>query len=422
MNLSSQRDGDMSQRVSFTDVPEEIRCLIIDELSIHDKALFARTSKSINAYIAPSLYEKMYTRIGTRQDTDGLVQLLRKRPNIVPLIQVLVIDEYHPRHTRRLLSIEMPNLNCLLVQHASDSIEHVSEREKRALNRNLVEQPKLNQFVLWAPFTCILSKQDACLFRQPDLFRLRFSNIDFSDFESANDKSLIHTSLRELNIEDSPCSTKALKRLITPARCLTSIRLSKLRGPFPVSEQELLPILSHTAETLKILKLHWTFHPTVRDYGFDLSTFRAMRLLRIEPGLLLGPHGHNLSTYTSSAHPHLADLIRSRIPPNLKLLFLESVTIPVPPAPDLRQIIFERDREFMRCLLERKAEVAPKLTRLYMYYQENMSGAGELCKIAEAIGVEMSGLYAFEDPNVSWSWLDEDEDAIESSGKYLTEI
>lgn len=145
MNLSSQRDGDMSQRVSFTDVPEEIRRLIIDELSIHDKALLARTSKFINAYIAPSLYEKMYTRLGTRQDTDGLVQLLRKRPDIVPLIQVLVIDEYHPRHTRRLLSIEMPNLNCLLVQHASDSIEHVSEREKRALNRNLVEQPKLTQ-------------------------------------------------------------------------------------------------------------------------------------------------------------------------------------------------------------------------------------------------------------------------------------
>lgn len=131
--------------MSSPDLPEEILRLIVNELSIHDKALLARTSKSIKTYIEPSLHKKMYTRIGTRHDTHGLVQLLRKRPEIVSLIRILVIDEYHPRHLRCLLSIEMPNLNFLLVQHAGEDIEPVSEREKRALNRSLVEQPKLLQ-------------------------------------------------------------------------------------------------------------------------------------------------------------------------------------------------------------------------------------------------------------------------------------
>lgn len=76
----------------------------------------------------------------------------------------------------------------------------------------------------------------------------------------------------------------------------------------------------------------------------------------------------------------------------------------------------------MLCLLERKEVLAPKMTRLYIYYAENMSGGGKVMEVAEKVGVEMSGLYAFEDPDVSWEWLDEDADEVGEAGKYLEEV
>lgn len=119
--------------------------------------------------------------------------------------------------------------------------------------------------------------------------------------------------------------------------------------------------MSLAAGTLKILKLYWTYHPVERDYGFDFSHFTALRLLRIEPGLLLGPHKHkSLETYTTTESPDLAQLIRSRLPPNLKILLLESLTSPYRIHPDLVQAIFDKDLELMRCLLEQRDSVAPK--------------------------------------------------------------
>ncbi|KAL8747849.1 MAG: hypothetical protein Q9184_007545, partial [Pyrenodesmia sp. 2 TL-2023] len=126
------------------DLPLEIRDTIIEDLRIQDLAILVRTSQSVQAYLEPRLYNMIYTRIDTSHNTAGLVELLQRRAHIAPMIKTLVLDEYHPRHTRRLLSIEMPNLWRVLVQHEGDSIEYVSEREKRALNRAMVEQPKIS--------------------------------------------------------------------------------------------------------------------------------------------------------------------------------------------------------------------------------------------------------------------------------------
>lgn len=152
------------------------------------------------------------------------------------MIRTLVLDEYHPRHTRRLLSIEMPNLSVLLVQHEEWSVDNVSEREKRALNRNVVIQPNMKRreyrehcvrpnlsfpsisidvlsvascevnpltVVLWKFGQLSLSKQDACLLRQPSLESLRLSYIFFTPFEDASHEYLNCASLESLLIEVS---------------------------------------------------------------------------------------------------------------------------------------------------------------------------------------------------------------------------
>ncbi|KAL8923168.1 MAG: hypothetical protein Q9208_004731 [Pyrenodesmia sp. 3 TL-2023] len=323
----TKRNHDAMQRIPFMDLPPEIRDAVVEHLSIQDLAILVRTSKSIQAYLEPRLYCKTYTKMDTSHNTAGLVELLKRRTHIAPIINTLVLDEYHPRHTRRLVSIQMPNLWCLLVQHKGDSIEYVSEREKRARNRNKVKQPKIGN------------------------------------------------CLKELFIEQSEYSTAALKRLISPSECLTSIILHHLRGPLPFEEQDLCAVLSHAAATLKLLKLFWTYRPVERDYGFNLSQFTALRPLRIEPGLLLRPH-NSLETYTSTESPDLAQLIRSRLPPNLKILLLESLTtserLEREREREREQVIFRKDLEFMRCLLENRGIIAPKLTCLFMYYLNNM--------------------------------------------------
>ncbi len=140
----SKRNHKVRQRIPFMDLPQEIRDAIVEDLRLGELATLVRTSKSVQADLEPRLYNKIYTKFNTPNNTAGLVGLLQRRPHIAPMIQTLVLDEYHPRHTRRLLSIEMPNLSCLLVQHEGHSIEYISEREKRALNRDMVEQPAIS--------------------------------------------------------------------------------------------------------------------------------------------------------------------------------------------------------------------------------------------------------------------------------------
>lgn len=198
---------------SLLHLPFEVLDAIIDEIAIHDMAVLARTSKDIKVYIEPRLYQKMYTRIGTPQDTEGLVNLLQSRPEILPIIRILVLDEYHPRHLRRLLAMSMPRLWCLLIQtKEGDEWARVSEREKRALNRDLVQQPGLTKcetstlllrtmvfsLCVWLirrrllvvlhiqptlpPSFEALSKHDACLFNHSRISNLRLSSLDLSPF------------------------------------------------------------------------------------------------------------------------------------------------------------------------------------------------------------------------------------------------
>ena len=203
------------------DFPPEVFDAIVENLAIHEMAILALTSKAFKAYIEPHLYRKVHTRTGTLQDTARLVHLLQKRQEIIQMIKELVLDEYHPHHARRLLGIRMPNLDNLCIVHNGQPPDEVSEREKRALNRGLVQQPKLSncesqwetrtflptfsptfpptlphppgsladEIVVFFNINCVgdelykLSREDACLFRQPNVKRFRLSYVDLSTLE-----------------------------------------------------------------------------------------------------------------------------------------------------------------------------------------------------------------------------------------------
>ena len=185
----------------------------------------------------------------------------------------------------------------------------------------------------------------------------------------------------------------SLNRLIIPSKSLTSISLDH-PGRLPFAAAQLLQILSHTVETLRTLNLirvHGGYNPC---RGLDLTKFRSLRVLRIESSLLLGTYDHDLTTFKTIDHSDLTQLIRSRLPPNLRALILDGLTAQVSPYPGLRQQIFDLDLELMECLLEHKEYLAPDLECLFMYYLENMVEPKTLYDLADKVGVKMTGLYA----------------------------
>lgn len=213
------------------------------------------------------------------------------------------------------------------------------------------------------------------------------------------------------NKQDCWYSAAALKRLVTASNCLKSITLSAINGP-PIAERMLQPILPHAASNLETLELVQRSMYYPRPFTFDLSSFTALRLLRIEPRLLLAPYGNNRGTYSTTENPDLADLIRRRLPPNLKVLLL-SLTEPFGPRADIAQVIFPEDMELMKCLLEQRDAVAPKLKGLFMYYEENMADTEELNKLydlANSIPVHMGSLGLTDSVDLAWSGFDTDDD------------
>ncbi len=466
--------GQGSSSKSLLHLPSEVLDAIIDEIAIHDMAVLARTSKDIKVYIEPRLYRKMYTRIGTPQDTEGLVNLLQARPEILPIIQILVLDEHHPRHLRRLLAMRMPRLWCLLIQtKAGDEWARVSEREKRALNRDLVKQPGLTKcerphllrtMVLltlrWLtrrlvvlhkqptlpPSFEALSKQDACLFNHSRISNLRLSSLDLSQFGNLRGGSLSLPCMnvvwievrvfavlrlnsrserschlnplqftRSMTKQDCHYSLPALKNLLTSSTRLQSITLFD-NARLPVDASQLQPLLAHAAPTLKILKLIEPVTTFPRPIAFDISGFQALRLLHIEPCLLLAPQAgfSNTYTYTSPSHPDLAACIRRRLPPNLKILLLEAVTLPHNHVPvGMQQVISPRDMELLNCLVQRRDRVAPKLKGLFMYHGEKMAETEELRQLyafAERMPLRFAALDRTDDVDFAWEWLDWDGD------------
>ena len=137
-------DSKNHRRTTILDLPKDVLDLIVEEIPIRDMATLARVSKNFRVYIEPHLYRTVYSRIRTPHDIAGLVSLLQRRRRLIPYIQLLILDEFHPRETRRLLSIQMPNLHGLMIYHVNGGIPQlVKGREIRRLNRKICQQPAL---------------------------------------------------------------------------------------------------------------------------------------------------------------------------------------------------------------------------------------------------------------------------------------
>ncbi|KAL8670142.1 MAG: hypothetical protein Q9168_005307 [Polycauliona sp. 1 TL-2023] len=412
---SSLESEDGKRTASLICLPPEILDTITELLSKVEKANLAATNNAFHTYLEPRIWRKIKSRIGTALDTEGLVDFLTSRPDIASMVRVIVADEYHPIHTRRLLSIELPEMWNITIQHEGEPVRYASEREKRALNRSLIKQPRLRTFVFWielvneAPYS--LSKEDAALFRQPNVERFRLSYIDFSAFESLDEAYFTHTSFNRFDLESSGYTPKALDRFVSSASNMTELNIQHFVEP-PFVPSYYLPILSRFSATLKVLRFMWRasrLHHTSGQNGLDLTAFSALRLLRIQPSMLLGPSGEGVESYANGSSMGITELVRSRIPPGLKILLLESLTIPPPfRTENLCMLLFPMDKELITCLIEQKENLVPKLTYIFMLYLEEMVEPQDLYDVADKHGMQLCGLYKRDIIDPRWEKLDED--------------
>ncbi|KAL8990275.1 MAG: hypothetical protein Q9169_008163 [Polycauliona sp. 2 TL-2023] len=401
---------------SLMGLPSEILDTITELLSRVDKANLAATNKAVKAYVEPKIWSYMVAGIvGTPRDTAGLVDFLTSRPDIAPMVKQLSVDEYHPIHTRRLLSIQFPNMWAFCLQHEANDIQQTSERTKRELNKGLVQQPKLRTFIFWinplvgsGPYS--LSKADAALFRQPAVTRFRLHYTDFSVFESLEEAYFTNTNFNKFDLESSNYTPEALDRFVSSARNMKEMNIQHFKVPLDISHYK--PILSRFTATLKALRLTWRGH-TPGDNGMDLTPFSALRLLRIQPSTLLGPGANSAESYTTGTNRTITELVRSRIPAGLKILLLESVSSP-PPAAFLLATLSPRDREFIRCLIEQRKSLAPRLKHIYLFYKEEMAMPDDLVTLAEEH--EMSLFPGYHDDVIAPTWDVLDADSYESAG------
>ncbi|KAL8657644.1 MAG: hypothetical protein Q9226_001706 [Calogaya cf. arnoldii] len=219
----------------------------------------------------------------------------------------------------------------------------------------------------------------------------------------------MHTNLRTLDLEDCHYSPEALNRFTSPSRNLTKLDVRHWGDP-PFVPTHYLPLLTPHVATLKVLRLQWRHARTTSapDYdGLNLTAFSALRLLRIQPSVLLGPGDGSVQSYTTGKDLNITELIRNRLPPGLKMLLLESLTVP-PLRRGFVMELFPKVKELIRYLIERRKDVAPRLRYIFTYYLEEMSEPDDLYNLADEHWMEFCALYASDVIEPGWEALDAD--------------
>ncbi|KAI2637230.1 hypothetical protein GGS26DRAFT_547873 [Hypomontagnella submonticulosa] len=397
----------------FFSLPLEIQWWILRYLGVCDQASFHQTCRRAQDIVEPLLYKKIATKVNTQNNTANLVEFLHKRPQIVSVVRFLVLDEFHPVAYRELMAIEFPHLESIIVQHDGMPLQ-IGDEYRRTLNQRVKEQPRLTNMTFsierdnWTAVK--LEEDDAVLFQHRRLRRLRMSYIDFSAFGQLDVDYFGHIALKGLFLELCWYTHEALERLASPTTKLQNVLIGH-NDQLPFSERLYPDILAPAQESLRILDLTWRWKIPLEDQGMDFTKFPNLHFLRVPPIYLLG------SNYMDGSA--LPDLIRTKFPPNLKMLLLENIvprSIRVmnergivfpgypPPGYTLELTLMPRDYQLIRFLIAEKQHVLPRLKYVLVYYTEFMQDATDLYMLAKENGIALGPLTA---TNPFLDWLDE---------------
>ncbi|KAM0549159.1 hypothetical protein ACHAPJ_009614, partial [Fusarium lateritium] len=220
--------------------------------------------------------------------------------------------------------------------------------------------------------------------------------VDLTAFQDASVGMFPFEHLTELLIEVSRLNIETLRKMLLPAKALQNFRYhQEIRLAFTL--KEFRDLLFKFKDTLKVLKLPWR-RTHQHETGMELSDFAALKLLAVDPKVLLGRWDDV---------PDIYEYIRKRMPPNVKLLFLNDLRLPYyGNGGDADVRVHEANIKLLQAIVDNKWNLVPQLRCLNFYDAGNLKLPEGLEEQADAQKITMWAEEADFDPNPTSEWLD----------------
>ncbi|KAF4827480.1 hypothetical protein CGCTS75_v008098 [Colletotrichum tropicale] len=311
----------------FLNVPSELFMMIISYLQTRHLKQLMESNKAIYRLTAPVFYRRVWTKRQTCCDVDGLVSLLRRRPEICQFISALNIDEMDEGGIRELLGLELPNLETMNIEHARGTVKIVDTERREELNAGILKFAILDACrhvdalqsngVEETASLYKIHAQDSIYFSQPSLARLKLAHLDLSAFKTHPAEPFPMETLQHLEIDDCHIHIASLGKFLSRASSLQSFRFRHHRH-LSFCRSSFVSLLSGCKGTLETLELSWRSSLSHYDFRGPMlfEEFIAMKQLLVDPQALF-------VNYLGSTN--LRPMLKHVLAPNLEVLMLEGV-------------------------------------------------------------------------------------------------
>ncbi|KAK1856947.1 hypothetical protein CCHR01_00509 [Colletotrichum chrysophilum] len=390
--------------MGFLNVPSELFTMIISHLETRHLKQLMESNKAIYSLVTPVFYRKVWTKRQTCCDLAGLVNLLRRLPDICQLISVLNIDEMDESGFRELLSLELPNLEAINVEHACGTVKTADTERREELNAGIRLKPKLIKFAILdacrhvdavqsneVEETASLYKihaQDSVYFSQPTLARLKLAHLDLSAFRKHPAEPFPMEALRHMEIDDCHIHIASLGKFLLRASSLQSFRFRHHRH-LSFCRSSFVSLLSGCKETLETLELSWRSSLSHYDFRGPMlfEEFTAMKQLLVDPQALF-------VNYLGSTN--LRPMLKHVLAPNLEVLMLEGVRERAhqhdSDQDHLGQTstIGQPDEKLLSDIINFKSEILPHLRYVLLCDCSSIEDLDRFCEMADRQNVRLA--------------------------------
>jgi hypothetical protein len=239
--------------------------------------------------------------------------------------------------------------------------------------------------------------EDIALFQYPSLKRLRISFVDFSAFGDKSVKPFPFRGLQTLLIEASDYTLEAFANIFCLARSLQVFEIKhSVRAP-PFDPSDFYTLMYPCRQSLTILKLSWRGLTELTTKGMCFADFTALRYLMVAPKALFGPYYNETN---------LSALIRCRMPPNLKVLYLDQmVKVGSHSQRGMKHKLPVESHLLLRTILEHCRDMFQCLEYIIYSDEEVCEEPQDLCQLARKIGIKLVAVKQDYDLNPDVSWL-----------------
>ncbi|KAF5564850.1 hypothetical protein FNAPI_1928 [Fusarium napiforme] len=272
----------------------------------------------------PKVKYRRMTITKNRACTRDVYRDLYHHPEDLPTISHFNVNELDAEYLRKLLSLDMPNLEGLNLRFRTSALSRLDEGRKTELNSRMVAKPKLKtlNFIQDNPReTYGMTLNDIPLLSHPSLTTLKLEKVRIRELGRPSVRPLPFENLDSFYLHAGDYSYEVLKKFLKNAK---SLRHLEFHHPFYVAARSDPPdfsqLLQPCKNSLQILELWWDCMDRLcfNNPGMKFADFTALQYLAIPPRALFGPYWYEKDL-------DFLQMLKDHIPPNLKVLFLQEI-------------------------------------------------------------------------------------------------